>query len=137
MEHIIKTCPPWVAKKRAFQKGIAYAVDPLFLSEVGKTRGYKQHRESVLISNLDMIFDKCRDTKLTAEEYVWKKLERMGYKIIDCRRVGDGHPDYIAVKDNKSVFVEVKSTGDGLAMNQGKWIMKNPDKKVIIYWVDF
>ncbi len=133
---IQKTCPPWIVKRRAFQQGVAHAVDTIFLKEAEKTRGYKQHRESVLIPNLDMIFDKCRDKKLTAEQYVLEKLKRMGYEVIDCRQYGEGHPDFIVIKDNKRAFIEVKSTNDGLSMSQGKWIMKNPEKKVIIYWVD-
>jgi len=137
IETIKKQCPPWVTKQRAFQKGVAHAVDTIFLSQASETKGYYQHRESVVINNLDMIFDKCRNNKLDAEEYVMIKLKRMGYKVIDCRKYGDGHPDYIAIKKDKRVYIEVKSTNDGLRMNQAKWIMKNPDKKVIIFWVEY
>lgn len=133
---MIKQCPSWVVKKREFQKGVAHAVDTIFLDDVKETRGYYQHRESVIINNLSMIFDKCRTKEISAEDYAKYKLARMGYKIIDCRKYGGGHPDYIAIKENKRVYVEVKSTNDGLSMSQGKWIMKNPDKKVIIFWVE-
>ena len=133
---INKQCPPWVAKKRNFQKGVAHAIDNIFLEDVKETKGVYQGRESVVINNLSMIFDKCRTKDMTAETYVDKKLVLMGYKVIDCRQYGQGHPDYIAIKGKTRVYVEVKSTGDGLSMSQGSWIMKNPDKKVIIFWVE-
>lgn len=132
-----KQCPPWIARKRGFQEGMTHAINNIFLDDAEETRGCYQHRESIVLPNLDMIFDKCRNNKLSAEEYVQIKLKRMGYQVIDCRRVGDGHPDFIAIKNNTRVFVEVKSTEDGLRMEQGKWIMKHPQNKVIIYWVDY
>ena len=135
MEYITKTCPPWVAKKRGFQQGVAQAIDTIFLKEVEATRGYNQHRESVVIQNLDMVFDTCQKIDVKAEDYVMEKLKRMGYSVIDCRRYGEGHPDYIAIKGNVRVYVEVKSDDDGLRLSQAKWIVKNSDKKVILYWV--
>lgn len=129
-------CPSWVTQKRGFQRGVAHAVDTIFLDDARQTRGYKQHRETVILPNLNMIFDTCQQIDLSAEDYVWKKLERMDYKIIDCRQYGEGHPDYIVIKGNTRVYVEVKSTNDGLRMEQAKWIFKHPEKQVVIYWVN-
>lgn len=127
--------PPWVARKKGFQEGVTHAVETIFLDEAKYTRGFYQHRNSILIKNLNMIFDTCQKKDLPAEDYVKIKLEKMGYQVIDCRRIGQGHPDYIAMKEGRKLYVEVKSVGDGLRMEQARWIAKNPDKNVIIYWV--
>ncbi len=85
---INKQCPSWVVKQREFQKGVSHAVDTIFLDDAKETRGHYQHRDSVVINNLDMIFDKLQTKNLSAEDYVSNKLKRMGYKVIDCRMAG-------------------------------------------------
>lgn len=46
-----------------------------------------------------------------------------------------GMPDFFLVKNDSIFFVEVKSSNDGLKIDQLIWMQKNPDFKKIIFCV--
>lgn len=111
----------------------------------------KLNNELSPITNLYMIFrDIETDKRINAEEFVKEEFEKKGFEvrrepICDSRyknidRVG--RPDFTIypVLDSKThtysnypFFVEVKTNGDGLKMNQLEWIKKYTDLKVICF----
>ncbi len=130
-------CPPHVALIRGRKQGYIN----------GYTDGYKQAlkthegiiieepKEQSIFLNIKTIIEKQKGDK-DPEQYVKKRFEYQGYECEDCRMAGGGHPDYIFRKNKEILYVEVKSPSDGLKMNQAKWMLQNPDKNIILFYVD-
>lgn len=80
------------------------------------------------------IIDITTFNRINAEVYVEDLLKRYGYNL--KRKMEKGHPDFIVYKNNKILFyVEVKTNDDGLKKEQVEWIINNPDKEVIVFYV--
>jgi len=72
--------------------------------------------------------------QVDAEKYAERLFRDMGYKIE--RRREKGHPDFLLIRGDESYFyVEVKTNGDGLKLEQMEWILKNKDKNVLILYI--
>ena len=57
-----------------------------------------------------------RLTEQAIQKKIIKQLEKKGYfvlKLIKCNK--NGHPDLIAVKENETIFIEVKRPDGGLS----------------------
>jgi hypothetical protein len=88
------------------------------------------------LNNFNIIIENKKESLIkNAEEYVIDKFESMGY-IASKSNKTFGHPDLIVENQNEKFFVEVKLKNDGLKFSQAKWILDNPDKKVILYFLN-
>ena len=96
----------------------------------------KTESNIIFLPNLKIIVDKMPNYKIKVEEYVGKKFEEMGYEVTYCMHYRNGHPDLICKKGLEVLYVEVKSSTDGLRLSQAKWILNNKDKQCLIYFLD-
>ena len=72
--------------------------------------------------------------RIDAEEYVQKILKMYGFTL--SRSNITGHPDFkVKRKDGSVFYVEVKTHADGLRKEQAKWIVDNPEKEVLLFYV--
>ena len=86
-------------------------------------------------SNVEFMFDSIEVfTKEDAEAYVKNFFEKIGYTVERSRRF-KGVPDFYVFKEGTKFYVEVKTNGDGLREEQARWIVKNPEKKVIVFFL--
>lgn len=137
-EHIIETIHAEELEK--LRKDITEQVTRIIYDDafdkLEKELGSLKNKDSVVMfPNLSIIYEKDNVSITDYEIHVKNVFERMGYQSRDCRFVCGGHPDWIFTKDMERIYVEVKSPTDGLRPMQGAWILKHPDKKVIIYYI--
>jgi Holliday junction resolvase-like predicted endonuclease len=88
---------------------------------------------NLMLVKEDLFFEKEFD----AENYVLNKLQNLGVDIQRSKRAKNiGVLDFFCIDSTKGRFyVEVKSNEDGLRFEQLLWISKNPQEKVIIYYL--
>lgn len=74
--------------------------------------------------------------KIDAEQYIFNLIKSHGFKILDYK-AELGHPDYKVMKKNGYIFyIEVKTNGDGLRQEQFNWLLKNPNKEVLLIFIN-
>lgn len=74
--------------------------------------------------------------KIDTEKEVLNVFRGLGFDNIKIDKRVSGMPDFLFYKKGVgSLYVEVKSNGDGLRDTQVKWIKDNPDKKVLVYYL--
>jgi len=62
-----------------------------------------------------------------------------GYKITKPKGVNVGHPDFLLIKDDKEIYLELKIGSDTLRQTQMSWFADNKDKNnkvIFINWED-
>lgn len=128
-----------------------------------KTITTKQFSECLFLldehtpKNLKFIYEDVENLGkgFNAEDYVKKKFEAQGFKVIKCSELSKfaergslsfvletslreiGKPNfYVYDSLGFDFFVEVKTGADGLKGTQIKWIMKNPDRLVYVYYLN-
>ena len=73
-----------------------------------------------------------RGEKLDVEPFVREHFLGLGYKVIrgsdyDPKFEREGAPDFYVEKDEHGFFVEVKSWGDSLRLEQIRWMLEHSD----------
>jgi len=106
--------------------------------------------------NLKFIYEEVKTTeRLNAENYVKKKFESQGFKVIKTTQQSKfaernglqyvlsnslkdiGKPDFYCIDNNGfEFFIEVKTGQDGLKGNQMKWIIDNPFCLVYVFYLN-
>ena len=128
-------CPPWVARMRGRKQGMIEGYERALNVQRKLPKTKQEASDFPIILNMNIVVEKSRE-RIGSEEFVKNKFEKAGYITEDCRLVGGGHPDFIFRKNNEEIYIEVKSESYGLSMSQARWILQNPSKKVILYYVD-
>jgi len=74
--------------------------------------------------------------KFTKNKEIKKLISSKYSNIINALDDIIGRPDLIILKDDYYYFVEVKTKDDGLNTNQLKWMIRNPNVEVIIFYLN-
>ena len=73
--------------------------------------------------------------KIDAESHVRNLYSIQGYSVE--RNSEAGHPDFIFTdSEGVKLYVEIKTNGDGLKMEQVKWVKEHPEIEVLVYYLN-